>query len=69
MVRTHARAVHLSQGMGHASLVAHEGSKVDRFAGVILGPGAHLPPVLAAALTGQEPHVSMTRGMEFTMRL
>lgn len=61
--------MHLSESMGHSSLVAHEGSEVDRLAGVILRPGAHLTPVLTAALTGQEPHVSMTRGMEFTVRL
>lgn len=69
MVHTHARAVYLPQSMGHASLVAHERSEVDRLAGVILRPGAHLTPVFTATLTGQEPHVSMTRGMEFTMRL
>lgn len=61
--------MHLSQSVGHASLVPHEGSEVHRFAGVILRPGAHLAPVLVAALMGQEPQMAMTRGMELTMRL
>uniref|UniRef100_A0A667ZE75 Uncharacterized protein n=1 Tax=Myripristis murdjan TaxID=586833 RepID=A0A667ZE75_9TELE len=62
-------SVHLPEDVGHASLVSQEASEVDGLAGVILGPAAHLPPVPLAALAGQEPHVPMARGVEFTMRL
>ena len=40
--------------MGHASLVAEEGSKVHRLGRVILGEALHLPTVPAAALPRQE---------------
>lgn len=61
--------MHLSEGVGHASFVSQEGSEVDRLAGVVFGPCAYPTPMLLAALVGQEPHVSVAGGMEFTMRL
>uniref|UniRef100_A0A674DP59 Uncharacterized protein n=1 Tax=Salmo trutta TaxID=8032 RepID=A0A674DP59_SALTR len=68
-VHTQASAVHLTQDVGHAGLVAHEGGEVDGLAGVVLGPAAGLPPVLLAALAGQEAHVPMAGRVEFTVRL
>uniref|UniRef100_A0A8C9Z575 Uncharacterized protein n=1 Tax=Sander lucioperca TaxID=283035 RepID=A0A8C9Z575_SANLU len=68
-VHTEASAVHFPQCVGHASLVSQEGSEVDRMAGVIFRPCAHLAPMLLATLVGQEPHVSMAGCVEFTMRL
>ena len=59
----------LPEGVGHAGLVGQEGSKVDRLAGVVLGPGAHLSSLLLAPLVGQEAHVPVAGGMEFTVRL
>ena len=61
--------MHLPEDVGHASLVPKEGGEVDGHAGVILGPGAGLPSMPLAALVGQEAHVTMTRSVEFTMRL
>lgn len=69
VMHTEAGAVHLPQGVGHASLVSQEGSEVDWFAGVIFGPGTHPAPVSLATLAGQEPHMSVTGCMEFAMRL
>uniref|UniRef100_A0A3Q3IWR3 Uncharacterized protein n=1 Tax=Monopterus albus TaxID=43700 RepID=A0A3Q3IWR3_MONAL len=68
-VHTEAYAVHLPEGVGHASLVSQEGGEVDRLTGVIFGPCAHPPPVLLASFVGQKPHVSMSGRMEFAMRL
>lgn len=68
-VHTQASAVHLTQDVGHAGLVAHERGEVDGLAGVVLGPAAGLPPVLLAALAGQEAHVPMAGRVEFTVRL
>lgn len=61
--------MHLTQDVGHAGLVAHECGEVDGLAGVVLGPAAGLPPVLLAALAGQEAHVPMAGRVEFTVRL
>lgn len=66
---TESSAVHLPQCVGHASLVAQEGSEVDRMAGIIFGPCAHAAPVPPASLVGQKAHVSMSGGMELPMRL
>ena len=68
-IHTEGSAVHLPQRVSHASLVSQEGSEVDRFAGVIFGPGTHLAPMLLATLAGQEPHVSVAGCVEFAMRL
>uniref|UniRef100_A0A8C9SIT7 Uncharacterized protein n=1 Tax=Scleropages formosus TaxID=113540 RepID=A0A8C9SIT7_SCLFO len=58
---TQACAVHFSQGMGHARLVAHEGGEVDGLLGVILGPAANPSPVPAAALAREEAQVTVSR--------
>uniref|UniRef100_A0A7N9AKC8 Uncharacterized protein n=1 Tax=Mastacembelus armatus TaxID=205130 RepID=A0A7N9AKC8_9TELE len=69
LIHTEACALHLPDGVGHASLVPQKGSEVNRLAGVVFGVCAHLTPVFLATLTGQEAHVSMSGRMEFTMRL
>ena len=69
MVPTEGSAVHLPEGVGHAGLVGQEGGEVDRLGGVILGPGAHLSSLLLAPLVGQEAHVPVAGGVEFTVRL
>lgn len=61
--------MHLPQRVGHASLVAQEGSKVDWMAGIIFGPRAHPAPVPLASLVGQEAHVSMSGRVELSMGL
>lgn len=61
--------MHLPQRVGHASLVAQEGSEVDRTAGIILGPRAHPAPMPLASLVGQEARVSMPGCVELSMRL
>uniref|UniRef100_A0A8C7R0J5 Uncharacterized protein n=1 Tax=Oncorhynchus mykiss TaxID=8022 RepID=A0A8C7R0J5_ONCMY len=68
-VHTQASAVHLTQDVGHAGLVAHEGGEVDGLAGVVLGPAAGLPPVLLAALAGQEAHVTVVNENLFSTGL
>lgn len=68
-MHTQASAMHVPQGVGHASLVSQEGREVDRLAGVIFGPRTHPPPVLLASLVGQKPHVPVAWCMEFAMRL
>jgi hypothetical protein len=40
--------------VGHASLVAHEGGKVDGLLGVILGEGSHTASVVSCSAAGQE---------------
>lgn len=66
---TESSAVHLPQCVGHASLVAQEGSKVDWMAGIIFGPRAHPAPVPLASLVGQKAYVSMSGRVELSMRL
>lgn len=68
-LHTEANAVHLPEGVGHARLVAKEGSEVNRLAGVVFGPGTHPPPVLLTAPVWQEAHVPMAGRMEFAMGL
>uniref|UniRef100_A0A3B4TZL1 Uncharacterized protein n=1 Tax=Seriola dumerili TaxID=41447 RepID=A0A3B4TZL1_SERDU len=51
-------AVHLPEGVGHASLVSQEGGEVDRLARVVFGPRTHL-----------KPQVPVAGCMEFAMRL
>lgn len=61
--------MHLPQRVGHASLVAQEGSEVDWMAGIILGPRTHPAPVPLASLVGQKAHVSVSGRVELSMRL
>lgn len=61
--------MHLPQRVGHASLVAQEGSEVDWMAGIIFGPRANPAPVPLASLVGQKAHVSMSGRVELSMRL
>lgn len=61
--------MHLPQGVGHASLVAQEGSEMHGLPGVILGPAVHFAPVPLAAFPRQEAKVSVTGSMELPVRL
>ena len=47
-----AGSVHLPHDVSHAGLVAHEGSQVDRLAGVVLGEGLALALVTLGPLLG-----------------
>ena len=55
--------------MGHASLVADEGSQVNGLGGVILGEGLHLTTVAYRALLGQESQRAVSGMFEFTVTL
>ena len=64
---TEASAMHLPEGVGHASFITQKGCKVYRLAWIIFGPWPYPASVLLTSLVGQEAHMSMTRGREFTM--
>lgn len=61
--------MHLTQGMGHARLVAQEGCEVHGPTGVILWPRFHLAPVPVAPLVWQEAQVSMSWSRELPVGL
>lgn len=54
LVHLGARTFEISNDVGHAGLVAHEGCQVDGFLGVVPGEGLHLSAVTSCALPGQE---------------
>ena len=69
LVHLGSRAVSLAHHVGHAGLVADEGSEVARLRGVVLGEGLHLTAVALGALLGVEPHGAMSRRGKLSMRL
>ena len=66
---TRSGPVSLTDHVGHASLVADEGSQVARLALVVLGEGLDAAAVAAGTLLGVEPHRAMAGCLEFTVRL
>merc|ERR1719507_2842493 len=63
-----ARTVHLTHNVGHASLVSHEASHVNRLAGIILGEGLWLSTVALGPLLGEEPLRPVAGSFEFPVR-
>lgn len=61
--------MHLPQRVGHATLAAQKRCEVDGLFAIICGPAVHPSTMLLTPLVGQEAHVPMARGMEFTVRL
>lgn len=69
LVHLGSRTVEVTDDVGHTGLEAHEGSKVDGLAGIILGEGLDVTTDGAGALAGQETEGTVTGSFEFTMRL
>ena len=61
--------VDLTGDVGHACLVAGEGSEVAGLGGIVLGEGLDLSAGVLAALAGEEPEGTVAGGFEFTVRL
>ena len=64
-----AGSVHLPHDVSHAGLVAHEGSQVDRLAGVVLGEGLALSLVALGTLLWQKSFRTMARRLKLSVRL
>ena len=63
-----AGTVELTDNVGHAGLVAHEGGQMDGLGRVIPREGLDLASVSAGSLAGQEPKRSMTGVLKLAMR-
>jgi len=68
LVRLGSRTIHQAADVGHTSLVASEGGKMNRLLGVILGEALDSSLVVLAPLLGQESQVAVTRSGKFTVR-
>jgi len=68
LVHDGARAVDSADNVGHAGLVAHEGSQVARLASIVLGEGTNPSTVVPGPLLREESKVSATGGFELTVR-
>ena len=68
LVHESTGAVDSTDDVGHAGLVAHEGSQVARLGGVVLGEGANAATVVAGPLLGEETKVSAAGSFELTVR-
>lgn len=69
LVHLGTRTVKITDDVGHTGLEAHEGSKMDRLAGIVLGEGLDVSTHSARALAGQETKRTVAGSFEFTMRL
>lgn len=67
-VELRPRLIDIAYDVGHACLVAHEGSEMARLGGVILREGLDLAAVARRALLRQEGEGAMPRGFEFPVR-
>ena len=62
------RLLDITHDVGHASLVAHEGSKMRSLGGVITGERLHLTLSALAALLGQEAQMTVAGCLELRRR-
>ena len=68
LVELGARALNITEDVGAAGLVAHEGGEVAALGGVILRERPDLAAVLLGALLGEETKVTGARLLELTVR-
>jgi len=68
LVTLRAWTVHLSDDMGHTSLVAHEGSKMHWFGGIIFRPAFDTSSVGSGSLLRQETLGPVTGGLKLSVR-
>lgn len=69
LVHFGSRTIKVTDDVSHTGLETHEGSEMDRLAGIILGEGLDVTTDGARALAGQETEGTVTGSFEFTMRL
>jgi hypothetical protein len=63
-----ASTIDLTDDVGAAGLVAHEGSEVGRLGSIILGETSDASTVVGAALAGQETQRTVAGSLELTVR-
>ena len=68
LVKLGTRLVHISQDVGHTSLVAHEGSQVARLGLIVLGEGLDLALEVLGSLSREETKGSASGMFELSMR-
>merc|ERR1719285_57394 len=68
LVTLGAWTIHLSDDVGHTSLVAHEGSKMNWFGGIIFRPAFDTTSIGFGSLLGQETLGPVTGGLKLSVR-
>jgi hypothetical protein len=63
-----SRLVHVANDVGHASLVTHEGSQVDRLGRIVLWESLDFAARSARALLRSEAHRTVARRRKFSVR-
>lgn len=69
LVHLASRAIQITDDMGHAGLVAHEGGEVDGLTGIILGEGLDMGTHHARTLAGKESEGTVTGSFKLAVRL
>jgi len=69
LVHFRTRLIDFTHDVSHSSLVAHEGSQMDRFLRVIFRESLHLTSMTLAPLLWEEADMAMSRSRKLTMRL
>jgi hypothetical protein len=64
LVQFAARLVNVTEDVSHASLVAHEGSKVATLARIVSRKGLHLSPLTPAPLAREKTQRTVTRSLK-----